>query len=176
VVAFGLASGFLEPLESTNIHLFQIGVTRLVQLFPFMGITEAIINRYNEITQIEVERIRDFVIMHYKVTERDDSAFWRGRRDVEVPDSLADRLKLFAETAHVYQGPEEVFRIDSWVQVLLGQRLEPRSWHQLARMMSRDEMGAALNGLKANITRTVAAMPSHEAFLERYRQLDEAAS
>ena len=167
-VAFGLASGFVEPLESTSIHLFQLGITRLVQMFPFAGITDAAITHYNEMSRKELEGVRDFVVLHYKATERDDSAFWRDRRDMAIPDSLAQRIALFTQSGHAYQEAGELFRLDSWLQVMLGQRLEPRSWHLLGRLMDSGELKTALNGLKSHIAGAVARMPTHEQFLERY--------
>ncbi len=167
-VALGLSSGFIEPLESTSIHLFQIGVTRLVQMFPFSGITEALTDRYNEAGRAELERIRDFVVLHYKATERDDSAFWRDRRDMPVPETLAARIELFREKAYAYQAPDDLFRVDSWVQVLLGQRIEPRGWHGVGKLMPREEAVRGLEGLKGNIARAVAAMPPHDQFLAQY--------
>lgn len=167
-IAFGLASGFIEPLESTNIHLMQSGVSRLVNLFPFGGISDAVISHFNRATREEVENIRDFVIMHYKLTERDDSEFWRSRRDMQVPDSLAERLALWREDGHAYQLPNEVFRVDSWVQVMLGQRFEPKRWHHFARMMTREQKVSALAGLKARVDHTVAALPPTRTFLDAY--------
>lgn len=167
-IALGLSSGFVEPLESTSIHLIQIGVTRLIQLFPFSGVSEALARRYNEQADNELERIRDFIILHYKLTERDDSLFWRQCRDMEIPDTLVQRIALFKEHALAYQAPDDLFRVDSWVQVMLGQRLEPEARHHLGRIMTREQLGAALDGLKANIARAVAQMPSHKEFLERY--------
>ncbi len=167
-IAFGLASGFIEPLESTNIHLMQTGVTRLVQMFPFGGITDAVVDRFNAVTRIEVENIRDFVIMHYKLTERDDTDYWVGRRDMSVPDTLAQRLELFRESGHAYQAPEEVFRTDSWLQVMLGQRFEPKGWHPFGKLMTREQMTMALGGIRSNITRAVDGLPEHKAFLEGY--------
>ena len=99
VVALGLASGFLEPLESTSIHLIQVGVTRLIKLFPFGGQFEALSARFNTQSALELENIRDFIIAHYKLTERDDTPFWRQCRDMKIPDSLAQRLELFRESA-----------------------------------------------------------------------------
>ena len=131
-IAFGLSSGFVEPLESTSIHLFMIGVTRLMQLFPFGGISEAVVNRYNELSRRELEAIRDFIVLHYKLTERDDSGFWNYCREMAIPDSLSERIELFREHALAYQSADELFRVDSWVQVMLGQKLKPRSWHKLA--------------------------------------------
>ena len=100
-IAFGLSSGFVEPLESTSIHLFMIGMTRLVQLFPFGGIEPALVKRYNDLAADELERIRDFIILHYHATERADSAFWRRCRDMNVPDSLAERIALFRQVLEV---------------------------------------------------------------------------
>jgi tryptophan halogenase len=167
-VAFGLSSGFVEPLESTSIHLFMIGVTRLIQLFPFGGISEAVVKRYNDLASAELERIRDFIILHYKATERDDSAFWRQCRDMEVPDSLAERIALFREGAVAYQSPDDLFRVDSWAQVMLGQRIEPRAWHHMAALMTADQLRDALAGIRSNIAGAVARMPRHQDFLDQY--------
>jgi tryptophan halogenase len=168
VIAFGLSSGFVEPLESTSIHMFMIGVTRLIQLFPFAGIEEAVVKRYNDLAAAELERIRDFIILHYKATERDDSPFWRRCRDMEVPDTLAERIALFAESGIAYQGPDDLFRVDSWVQVLLGQRIEPRGWHRMGSLMTPAQLGQALADIKGNIAGAVARMPNHQAFLDQY--------
>ena len=167
-VALGLASGFLEPLESTSIHMIMIGVTRLMQLFPFGGFNDAVIDRYNVLADEELQKIRDFIILHYKATERTDSPFWDYCRTMDVPDSLAHRLDLFRQSAQVYQSPGELFQVDSWLQVMLGQRVEPRSHHHMGRMMPPAQLRRALDDLKGNIARAVEGMPSHQAFLDRY--------
>ena len=167
-VAFGLAAGFVEPLESTSIHLFMIGATRLAQFFPFGGIGDALVERYNALSQDELERVRDFIILHYKLNERDDSPFWRRCRDMDVPDTLAERIALFREQAIAWQGSEDLFRVNSWVQVMLGQRLEPKSWHRLGRLMPPAQLRQALGDLQANVARTVAQLPPHQDFLDGY--------
>lgn len=167
-IAFGLSSGFVEPLESTSIHLIMIGVTRLMQLFPFGGVNEALAKRYNDLSQRELEGIRDFIILHYHLNERDDSDFWRRCREMDIPDSLADRIALFRDNAQAYQASDELFRIDSWVQVMLGQRLEPKSHHQMGRLMSSDRLRTALDTLKGNIGNAVARLPEHQQFLDSY--------
>jgi len=168
VVSIGLASGFIEPLESTSIHLIQIGVTRLMQLFPFSGINQALINRYNDQSKIEYERIRDFIILHYKLTERDDTAFWRDCRDMEIPDSLAQRIELFRESAMAYQATDEMFRVESWMQVMLGQRLRPRGYHHMGRMLGPERLRRALDSLKSSIAGAVAKMPTHREYVNSY--------
>lgn len=167
-IALGLSSGFVEPLESTSIHLIMIAVTRLLQAFPFGGVTAAARDRFNHQADREIIGIRDFIILHYHATQRDDSEFWRYCRNMDVPDSLKERIELFREHAHAYQDSHDLFRVDSWVQVLLGQRVEPRSYHQLARMMTAEQLGAALGGLKTNIGNGVSKLPPHGAFLESY--------
>lgn len=167
-IALGLASGFVEPLESTSIHLIMIGVTRLIQLFPFSGVNEPLARRYNEMADSELERIRDFIILHYKATQRGDTAFWRQCRDMDIPDTLKQRIALFRENAYVYQAADDLFRVDSWLQVMLGQRIEPQGRHHMGRLMTRDQMQRALDGLKTSIAAAVAKMPSHQAFLEQY--------
>jgi tryptophan halogenase len=167
-VALGLAAGFVEPLESTSIHLIMIGVTRLMQLFPFERPDEALRDRYNALMDEEIERIRDFIVLHYKLTERTDSPFWDRCRQMEVPDSLAHRIELFRAEAHAYQAPGELFQVDSWLQVMLGQRLEPRTHHRMAALMPPAQLAGALLDLKSNIDRAVARLPSHQAFLDAY--------
>jgi len=167
-VALGLASGFVEPLESTSIHMIMIGVMRLMQLFPFSGCTDALSERYNALADAELEKIRDFIILHYKVTERSDSPFWNRVRTMEIPESLAHRIALFRDSGQVYQAPGELFQVDSWLQVMLGQRLEPKGYHHMGRLMPPAQLRQSLIDLKGNIDRAVSQLPSHQAFLEEY--------
>ena len=166
-IAIGLSSGSTKPLESTSIHLIMIAVTRLMQLFPFGGVSEAIVNRYNDLSQRELEGIRDFIILHYHLNERDGD-FWRQCRTMKIPDSLAQRIALFRDGALAYQAADELFRIDSWVQVMLGQGLVPSSRHAMARLMRPDQLRDALTRLAANIRAAVAKLPQHQAFLDSY--------
>jgi tryptophan halogenase len=166
-LAVGLASGFVEPLESTSIHSIMIAVTRLMQMFPFEGVSEAVVRRFNEISKRELEGIRDFIILHYHLNQRDEP-FWRECQTMEVPDSLAERIALFRESAQTYQASDELFRTDSWVQVMLGQRLEPQAHHEFARLMRPEQLRGALANVARNIDDAVAALPQHQAFLDAY--------
>jgi tryptophan 7-halogenase len=167
-VALGLASGFIEPLESTSIHLMMVGVTRLMHLFPFNGFDPATIDLYNAQCRAEVEKTRDFIILHYHATERDDSEFWRMCSTMSIPDTLAQRIRLFAENAFAYQDDSELFRVDSWVQVLLGQRIVPRHYHPFARVISDQELRTYLAAFRADVSKAVARLPLHQDFVERY--------
>ena len=169
-IAVGLSSGFVEPLESTSIHLIMIAVTRLLQAFPFGGITPALRDRFNEQADREIVGIRDFIILHYHATERDDSEFWQHCRNMSIPDSLAERIHLFREHAHAFQDSHDLFRIDSWVQVMLGQRQDPASYHLVARLMSEPRLREALATLQSNISRSVEAMSSHAQVLQKYME------
>ena len=168
VVALGLASGFIEPLESTSIHLMMIGVTRLLQLFPFVGVNQALVDQYNEVARSEMEKTRDFIVLHYHATERDDTPFWRHCRDMPIPDSLAHRIELFRESAYAFQGADELFRVDSWSQVMLGQRITPRSYHPATRLLSQQDLTKFLADYRSAITQTVARMPVHQEFVNQY--------
>ena len=167
-VAIGLSSGFIEPLESTSIHLIMIAVTRLMQGFPFGGVSPALRDRFNEQSDREIVGIRDFIILHYHATERDDSEFWRHCRNMVIPDSLTERIELFRNHAHAYQDSHDLFRVDSWVQVLLGQRLKPASHHRVAESMPEARLQEALNSLRGNIAQAVQGMPEHVEFLRSY--------
>jgi tryptophan halogenase len=166
-IALGLSSGFIEPLESTSIHLIKVAITRLIQTFPFSGVGEAQAERFNAQARHEMERIRDFIILHYHLNARDEP-FWQSCREMKVPDTLAERIALFGESAHAYQAADDLFRVDSWVQVLLGQGLTPRGYHQLARMMPAEELRRALAGIRQDIGAAVQALPRHADFLTRY--------
>lgn len=167
-VGIGLAGGFVEPLESTTIHLIMIGVTRLLQLFPFGKDWEAQRRRFNEMSQTEIERVRDFIVLHYHLTERDDTSFWNHVRTMSIPDSLRERVEIFAEGAIAWQSTEEIFRIDSWLQVMLGQRLTPGSWHRLGALMAPGRLRDTLADIKTRVDRRVAAMPPHQIFVDDY--------
>lgn len=172
--ALGLSSGFVEPLESTSIHLIQINATRLVQKFPFSGCSEALASYFNEQSHRELERIRDFLVLHYKLTERDDSPFWIAQRDAEIPDSLAQRIALFRDNGVLYREPDDLFLMDSWLQVMLGQRLQPKGYHHLGRLMTDEQMQMVLNGISGNIDKALARMPAHQDFVDQYCRADEA--
>ena len=168
VVALGLASGFVEPLESTSIHLIQRGVLRLMQLFPKLGIRQPDIDEYNNQSKLEIANIRDFIILHYKVTNRQDSPFWRHCRSMPVPDSLTHRIDLFRETARVFKIPNELFGENSWIQVMLGQGMIPEQYHPVVNVMSDEELTRFMQGLKSNVDNTVAKLPKHQAYVEQY--------
>jgi len=166
-VALSLASGFVEPLESTSIHLIMTGITRLMQTFPFGGIAPALVKRYNDQAQAELERVRDFIILHYHLNERPEP-FWAARRDMPIPDTLVERIALFTEGAQAYQGGDDLFRVASWVQVMLGQRLTPRDHHRLGSIMGGPQLAGVLTNIRSTIADAVARMPTHQQFLDRY--------
>ncbi|HEV8688680.1 MAG TPA: tryptophan halogenase family protein [Ideonella sp.] len=167
-VAIGLSSGFIEPLESTSIHLIQRGVIRLMQLFPNAGIRQADIDEYNRQGQDEIEHIRDFIVLHYHVTERDDSPFWRHCREMAIPPSLQHRIDLFRETGRVFRIANELFAENSWIQVMLGQGITPRQHHPIADLMGDAELAGFLNTIRDGVERTLAQLPSHQAYVKQY--------
>lgn len=167
-VALGLASGFIEPLESTSIHLIQKGITRLAQMFPVNGIRQSDIDEFNRQTRLEIEHIRDFIVLHYKVTNRQDSSFWRHCRSMPIPDSLAHRIDLFRETARVFREPNELFAESSWLQVMLGQGILPEAYHPVINVMSDKELTQFMQTIKAQVDATVAKLPNHHAYIQNY--------
>ncbi|HEY0502207.1 MAG TPA: tryptophan halogenase family protein [Lysobacter sp.] len=167
VVSLGLASGFIEPLESTSIHLGMTAIVRLVELFPFDGIPQSLVDLYNETSRIEMEHVRDFIILHYHANQRDEP-MWQQCREMEVPDSLAIRLRAWRERAHAWQGANELFRVDSWTHVMLGQGIVPEQHHPLSRTLSDADMARLLPGIRKPIDEAVARMPSQQEFIDRY--------
>jgi tryptophan 7-halogenase len=167
-VAIGLAGGFLEPLESTSIHLIQSTISQLLSFFPDQGFDQVLIDRFNQKSEMEWERVRDFLILHYHATERSDTEFWNYCRTMSVPNQLRDYIQLFQNSGRFYRENEELFAQISWVQVMLGQRITPRSYHPLVDLLSDAELDEFLGNVKHIIGRCADAMPPHEKFIERY--------
>lgn len=167
-IAIGLSSGFIEPLESTSIHLIQRAIMRLLQMFPRDGIRQSDVDEYNGQTNTEIEHIRDFIVLHYHVTRRQDTPFWRACRAMDIPDSLRHRIELFRETGRVFRVPSELFAENSWIQVMLGQGIEPQQHHPVADLMEDEELGRFLDGIKSSVEKTVAQLPAHQTYVEQY--------
>ena len=174
-VALGLASGFLEPLESTNIHLIQRGITRLLQSFPHV-INQVDIDEYNQQVASEITHIRDFVILHYHVTNRRDTPFWRDCAAMDIPASLRHRIELFAETGRVFRIPNELFAENSWIQVMLGQGITPHQRHPAPDLMGDDELSHFLEGIRRHVDNTVARLPVHMDYIRSYCAMKKTAA
>lgn len=167
-VAIGLAGGFMEPLESTAIHLIQRAVLRLIRMLPLTRISERDVAEFNDQQMQDMLQIRDFLVLHYKATSRRDSAFWRHCADMAVPDTLMQKIELFRETARVFRRNEELFAENSWVQVMMGQGIEPQAWHPIAEKLRDEELARLLVTLREDVARTVATLPEHAAYVARY--------
>lgn len=167
-IAVGLAGGFMEPLESTSIHLIQRAVLRFIRMLPLGEISARDIAEFNEQQNTDMLQIRDFLILHYKVTNRRDSAFWRQCADMPVPDSLAHRIELFRETGRVFRKNDELFAENSWVQVMMGQGIVPRSWHPIAEKLRDEELARLLSTIRENVAGTVERLPAHAEYVARY--------
>ncbi|MDG0990893.1 MAG: tryptophan 7-halogenase [Luminiphilus sp.] len=167
-VAVGLSSGFMEPLESTSIHLIQRSIVRFMQMFPSDGVRQPDIDEFNSQMKFEIENIRDFIILHYHVTNRTDTPFWRHCRTMEIPESLQHRIDLFKETGRVFKVPTELFGENSWTQVMLGQGLNPEQYHPIVNMMEEQELRDFLGGIHGSVERLVSQLPEHQRFIDHY--------
>ncbi|WP_298282883.1 tryptophan halogenase family protein [Novosphingobium sp.] len=167
-VAVGLSGGFMEPLESTSIHLIQRAILRIVRMLPAGTISQRDIDEFNDQQFTDMEQIRDFLVLHYKVTDRRDTPFWRHVAAMDVPESLTHKIELFRETGRVFRKNEELFAENSWVQVMLGQGIMPQSHHPVAAKLRDEEMAHLLTTLREQVARTVAALPSHAEYVSRY--------
>jgi len=168
VVAVGLASGFLEPLESTSIHLIQSAIVRLLKVLPQHGVSPAAVDYYNAQAKAEFETIRDFIILHYHANQRDDSVFWRDMRQMAVPARLQEKMALFRETGQVFNDSDDIFRDASWIQVMLGQGIQPISFHPAAALPTNTELTATLARLALAKQQPLEQMLPHDEFLQRY--------
>lgn len=171
-VSLGLASGFLEPLESTSIHLIQSNVSKLIELFPDKTFDTSNEREYNRQVSHEYELIRDFLILHYHRTDREDSEFWRYCKHMSVPESLAEKMKLFSSNGLLYKDAEDLFRESSWVQVMVGQGLVPKSFHAMANRISSEQLSNFLSDVKKLIARATNDLPQHQDFIEAHCKAD----
>jgi tryptophan halogenase len=164
-LAIGLSSGFLEPLESTSIHLIQSGISRLLLSFPDKGFAQTDIDNYNHLSQLEFERVRDFVVLHYKATERTDSPLWRQVGAMEIPDSLRRKMDMFRSRGRVFRFEDELFQETSWIAVLLGQGVWPERADPITEILPLEATRERLHQMRAIIRDGVERMPTHDAFV-----------
>lgn len=167
-VAIGLSSGFIEPLESTSIHMIQRNIVRLMLLFPAQGIKQSDIDEFNRQAHEEMEHIRDFIVLHYHVTERRDSKFWRYCAGMKIPASLQHRIDLFRDSARIYKYDKDLFQESSWVQVMMGQGLMPEAYHPIVDLMGDQELNNFLEKIRLKIKQSVADLPMHADFIKQY--------
>lgn len=165
-IAIGLSSGFLEPLESTSIYLVQMAIAKLLELFPDQGFDQNIIDQFNGDMQLEFERVRDFLILHYSATERDDSAFWRHCRTMDIPPSLREKINLFRQQGYVIPYDKSLFLEPSWVAVYLGQGVIPQSYDVRADHIGVAELKSRMEAMRKNIFMKADGMPSHVDFID----------
>lgn len=168
-VAIGLSSGFLEPLESTSLHLVQSAIIRLTKLFPRNGIQPQHIDEFNRQSQTEFEQIRDFIILHYHLNAKqsadNERGLWQQCRDMDIPESLQHKIDLFKTTATVFRHQDELFTEAAWIQVMLGQGIIPEDYHPLTQAVSQDDLTDYLTNIRKVITTTVSQMPSHKDYI-----------
>jgi tryptophan halogenase len=167
-IAVGLASGFLEPLESTSIYLIQAAITALVELFPEKEIADSDRDEFNRVIDLEYDRIRDFLILHYHATERSDSPFWDYVRTMEIPGTLAEKLELFRRRGRVVKYREGVFLEASWIAVYLGQRVYPQGHDLRADAPRAEALARGMETLRGQMEAIVGRMPDHAEMLSRY--------
>lgn len=166
-VALGLAGSFIEPLESTTIHLIQRGIVHLVQNFPQV-VTPQAIDQYNRQLADELQHVRDFVVMHYWLTRRRDTPYWRTVADMEIPQSLRQRIELFRETGSVFHVPGELFGENSWIQVMMGQGVVPRRHHPSADVMLDADLKRFLDDIRGNVLAAADQLPAHMDYMRKY--------
>jgi tryptophan halogenase len=167
VVAIGLAGGFLEPLESTSIHLIHSGLIKLLDLWPGADFHPLVSEQYNRAVGAEFEAIRDFLVLHYKATERDDSEFWRYCRHMSVPDSLHYKLEHFRTSGRIVLTRGDLFQAPSWLAVMLGQNVMPTGYDPMADIVDDETVAKQLNAMKEAVRNAAQAMPDHQDYLAK---------
>lgn len=168
VVAVGLASGFMEPLESTSIHLIQSAIARLAAFWPHAGFDQKDIDEFNAHSDFEFDKIRDFLIAHYHATERTDTPFWNYVRTMEIPEPLRRKMDLFRSNGRVFRQSEELFAEPSWIQVFIGQRWMPNSYSAAADILPEAEVERHVETVRGVINNCLRVMPTHEEFIARH--------
>ena len=167
-IAIGLSAGFVEPLESTGLHLIQTAIAKFIDLFPHLGFDQADIDTYNAQSKTELEYIRDFIVLHYKATDRDDSDFWRDCKKMEIPKRLQQKIDLFSSNGRIYLEQDKLFSELSWLAIMRGQGIKPKGYNPLVDMLEEDEIKRYLAQIHMGIKKTVDMMPTQVDFINQY--------
>jgi len=167
-VALGLSAGFLEPLESTAIHLIQTGIAKLLALFPDRNFSQVEIDEYNRLVAANYEQVRDFLILHYKATERNDSDLWNYCRTMAIPDSLQNKIDLFEASGRCFRYEDDLFSVTSWVAVLLGQGIRPARYDEIVNSMTADELTDVLQSMREKIEQRARQIPMQQGFIDEH--------
>lgn len=168
VIAIGLSGGFIEPLESTGLHLIQTAISRLMAFFPNKGFNQVDIDTFNQQTQLEIEQIRDFIILHYKLTNRADTDFWRYVKNMSVPDGLNEKLSLYASNGRIFRRDNELFDETSWLAVMHGQGLVPEAYHPIVDNLTESELDYRLKHIEKVIKASVDTMPMQADYIAKH--------
>ena len=168
VVSLGLSAGFMEPLESTSIHLINTGIDKLMAMLSLDGITPSMESTYNRLTTKEYARIRDFLILHYHATSRDDSEFWNYCRTMSVPDTLQEKMDLFQANGLVFREEDELFTETSWAAVMMGQGISMQGRNPIADTLDQQETLTELNEMEKSIRFLVQNMKGHGDYVQGY--------
>ncbi len=169
-IAIGLSAGFMEPLESTSLHLIQYGIMRLIAMLPEKDMSPLLVEEYNALTSAEYERIRDFLILHYTATERDDSEFWRYCKNMPIPERLQYKINHFKNYGLIVADERELFHNPSWIAVYLGQNILPQRSPSMTRLRTHIPVQDRFQAIRLAMSDAIAAMPKHEVFIEQYCQ------
>lgn len=164
-IAIGLSSGFIEPLESTSIALIEVGIEKLIKYFPDKSLNPVLIKEFNSNTREEYERVRDFIILHYKATQRDDSELWNYCRNMRVPDALQHKIDMYKHQAHIVKYPREVFQMPSWLAMFDGYGIRPDDYSPMVDQFEEGYMLGVLKQMREAIRGSLERAPSHEEFL-----------
>ncbi|MCF6192888.1 MAG: tryptophan 7-halogenase, partial [Kangiellaceae bacterium] len=167
-VAIGLSSGFVEPLESTGLHLIQAAIAKFLGYFPHSGFEQIDMDTYNNQTKTELEYIRDFIVLHYKATERDDTEFWRFCKDMKIPPRLQAKMDLFEANGRVHREDNEMFNEPSWLAVMNGQGIKPRGYHPLVDVVEANEIERRLAHIHSVIQKSAEIMPMQDDFIKEH--------
>ena len=167
-IAIGLSAGFLEPLESTSLFLIQQGISRFISLFPTANVSSVVRDEYNKQLLKEFHQVRDFIILHYVATQRDDSPFWNYCRNMSIPESLEHKIGLFSEAGRVFRYDDELFSKPSWIAVCLGQNIRPKAVDPIVASLPPEQVQHSLKSMQTAMKQATQKMPTHEEFLKRY--------
>jgi tryptophan halogenase len=167
-IAIGLSAGFVEPLESTGLHLIQSAIAKLMTLFPNKSFHQCDIDMFNEQTEKEYQSIRDFIVLHYKATERDDSPFWDYCRNMSVPSTLQQKMEMYKENGRIFRINDELFNETSWLAVMEGQGIEPNTYHPLVDRLPVSEIKRRLDNIQSVVKKSADIMPDHFDYIQKY--------